>query len=164
MTENDLTNAAAGAAPERWGPIELLRLWRRLQNLAGDFDLKGFLACLTHVWPPPDWNNSVKVCEWIKSWIGATEMAAELTPTPLDDEAIAALATIVRNDEAWAAWYVLFRSLSSLVHSPVITGADRDRALAVAGIAGVDAEVVFRSARRLAEHVDWLDARPQTQS
>jgi len=151
MAENEV------AGPELFGPIDLLKLWRKLQDLAGDFDLKGFAALLNHLWPIPNWDDSEAVRTWCRALIGATEMCAELTPTPLDDQAVAALATIIRNDEAWAAWYKLFRSLTG----KVVVGADRERAKAIASVAGVNADAVIRSAVGMAEHADWLSAQPR---
>lgn len=157
MTENE------AAAPERFGPFDLLKIWRKLQDLVGDFDLRGFLAVLGHLWPPPDWDNSESVCGWCRSLIGATEMCAELTATKLDDEAIAALATIVRNDEAWAAWYTLFHSFLNIAAKTLATSADRERAAPIARSAGVDTTAVLHSAHMMSNHAKWLRARPLAQ-
>lgn len=165
MGENDVTSPV----PERFGPIDLLKKWRWLQDQAGDFDLKGFLAAIIHLWPPPDWHDSASVRAWCRTLIGATEMCADVTPTELDNKAIATLATIVRNDEAWAAFFALFCSLAvdavladQGVEMPHVVSADRERGEAIAKVAGIEAPAVIHAATGLVDHAAWLRSQPQT--
>lgn len=76
--------------------MDFFKWLRLLIGLAGKIDLARLLKL-------PDIQDSGDTQAWVACVLDAGGVLTELTPTDVDDEALAALKVIVEDDEAWAA-------------------------------------------------------------
>lgn len=108
----------------------------------------------------PDVADSHDMRAWCQAVSGACGDVAPLTPTELDDDLVAALDSILANDEAWAALHGLVASwFASDEHVVYGSPQSQPQVRAVATAAGIDPLTVIAIVQTIIQLVQWLRER-----
>ncbi len=130
--------------------MDFFKWLRLLIGLAGKIDLARLLKL-------PDIQDSGDTQAWTACVLDAGGVLTELTPTDVDDEAVAALKAIVEDDEAWAA---VFGFLQVLVTDDNIVGGEAPPLVQAAGEKlDISPLLIVTIVKAIAELIKWLRDR-----